>query len=51
MGIARMSGTRIREFDRQRGQHEVYRGAEYGDGKVFTSPVREVVRISTGEMG
>ena len=46
-----MSDTGTRKFGRQRGQHEVYRGAEYGDDKVFTPPIREVVRIRTGEMG
>ena len=45
-----MSDNRTHEFGRQRSQHEVYHGAEYGDDKVFTSPIREVVRIRTGEM-
>ena len=85
-GINGMTVSEASGFGRQRGQTEVYRGAEYtvdlvpkvrlevlvddkdaastvdvivkaastgsiGDGKVWTTPVEQVVRVRTGERG
>ena len=85
-GIAGMTVTECSGYARQRGQMEIYRGAEFtidfitkakievlveddevedviavvtdaartgavGDGKVWSTPVDEVVRIRTGERG
>lgn len=85
-GIQGMTVSDVKGFGRQKGQTELYRGAEYvvdflpkvkiemlvsdnqvsevvhvieisartgkiGDGKVFVSPIDEVVRIRTGERG
>ena len=86
IGIQCMSITDVKGFGRQKGNTEVYRGAEYsvdflpkiqidivvgehlieqviesiieaartgkvGDGKIFITPVEEVIRIRTGETG
>jgi nitrogen regulatory protein PII len=85
-GIQGMTMTEVKGFGRQKGQTEVYRGAEYvvsflpkvklevavgdqqaatvidtiiqaaktgtiGDGKIFVSPLSDVIRIRTGERG
>jgi nitrogen regulatory protein P-II 2 len=85
IGVTGMTASEVRGFGRQRGQTEVYRGAEYqvafmpkvrieiavpaeraemvvetirehaqtgkiGDGKIFVSDLRQVVRIRTGEL-
>ena len=84
VGIAGMTVTEVKGFGRQKGQTEIYRGAEYavsflpklkievavksemleavidaitakaktgqiGDGKIFVTPLEQVVRIRTGE--
>ena len=86
VGVQGMTVSEVKGFGRQKGQTEIYRGAEYavdflpkikidivlademveraveaiiqaahtgkvGDGKVFVSPVEQVVRIRTGETG
>ena len=83
-GIDGMTISEVKGFGRQKGQTEIYRGAEYlvsflpkvkieivvddsqveraieaiqkaahtgkiGDGKIFVTPVEQVVRIRTGE--
>ena len=85
-GIVGMTVSEVRGFGRQKGQTEIYRGAEYvvdflpkvkleiivedsiveraiqtiqqtaftgriGDGKIFITPVEEVIRVRTGEKG
>lgn len=85
-GIQGMTMTEVKGFGRQKGQTEVYRGAEYvvaflpkfklevavsdqqaskvidtiiqavktgniGDGKIFVSPLSDVIRIRTSERG
>jgi len=85
-GIQGMTVTEVKGFGRQKGQTEVYRGAEYvvsflpkvklevavsdqqaskvidtiiqaaktgniGDGKIFVSPLSDVIRIRTSERG
>src|SRR5262249_25743936 len=85
-GIQGMTIAEGKAFGRQKGQTELYRGAEYtvdflpkvkiqilvpddkvakiievitesartgkiGDGKIFVTPVEEVIRIRTGEKG
>ena len=85
IGIAGMTVTEVKGFGRQKGQTEIYRGAEYsanmlpkvkielatsdalapqvvetiqqiarteaiGDGKIFITPLDQVVRIRTGEL-
>jgi len=85
IGVTGMTASEVRGFGRQRGQTEVYRGAEYqvaflpkvrieiavpeeraevvvetirehartgkiGDGKIFVSELKQVVRIRTGEL-
>jgi nitrogen regulatory protein PII len=86
IGLRGMTASEVKGFGRQKGQSEMYRGAEYdvsflpkmklevvvpdnvmdhalailqneartgriGDGKIFVTEVREVVRIRTGERG
>ena len=86
VGITGMTVTEVKGFGRQKGQTEVYRGAEYvvnlipkvrlevivhsneleavlnaivkgantgsiGDGKIWVTPIEEVVRVRTGERG
>lgn len=86
LGIQGLTVSEVKGFGRQKGQTEIYRGAEYsvsflpkvkvevavsddqyeqvveaiqkaantgriGDGKIFVTPVEEVVRIRTGEKG
>ncbi|MBO6561641.1 MAG: P-II family nitrogen regulator [Nisaea sp.] len=86
LGIQGLTVSEVKGFGRQKGQTEIYRGAEYavnflpkvkvevavpddlaeqvveaiqkaantgriGDGKIFVSPVEDVVRIRTGETG
>jgi nitrogen regulatory protein P-II 2 len=86
LGIQGLTVSEVKGFGRQKGQTEIYRGAEYavnflpkikievgvtdqlvekvveaiqkaantgkiGDGKIFVSPVEQVVRIRTGESG
>jgi nitrogen regulatory protein P-II 1 len=52
-GIVGMTVSEVRGFGRQKGQTERYRGSEYtgeiGDGKIFVSPIEQVIRIRTGE--
>jgi nitrogen regulatory protein PII len=85
-GVQGMTVTEVKGFGRQKGQTEVYRGAEYvvsflpkikveiavsdqqsskvidtiiqaaktgsiGDGKIFVSPLSDVIRIRTSERG
>ena len=63
IGVSGMTMTEVKGFGRQKGHTELYRGAEYtidflpkssasgkiGDGKIFISPIDEVIRIRTGE--
>ena len=84
IGVQGITVTEVKGFGRQKGQTEIYRGAEYhvsflpkvkievavsseiaeqvveaiikaaktgkiGDGKIFVTPVEQVVRIRTGE--
>ena len=84
LGIQGLTVSEVKGFGRQKGQTEIYRGAEYlvsflpkvkieivvddgqveraveaiqkaahtgkiGDGKIFVTPVEQVVRIRTGE--
>ncbi|GBR55132.1 nitrogen regulatory protein PII [Neokomagataea thailandica NBRC 106555] len=86
LGIQGLTVTEVKGFGRQKGQTEIYRGAEYhvsflpklkieivvsdtvvqdvveiirdaahtgkiGDGKIFVSPIDEIIRIRTGETG
>ena len=86
LGVQGLTVTEVKGFGRQKGQTEIYRGAEYhvsflpkvkievavpadlaervveaiagaartgkiGDGKIFVTPVDEVIRIRTGETG
>ncbi len=86
LGVQGMTVSEVQGFGRQRGDTEVYRGAEYavsfvpkvrvevlvddadaglvvdalvhaagtgtiGDGKVWSTPVGDVVRVRTGERG
>ena len=86
IGVQGMTVTEVKGFGRQKGQTEIYSGAEYttnlipkvkveiivpndsvqqvvtviteaartgkiGDGKIFISPIDEVIRIRTGETG
>ena len=86
LGIQGLTVSEVKGFGRQKGQTEIYRGAEYavsflpkvkievviedglvertvdairkaagtgkiGDGKIFVTPVDQVVRIRTGETG
>ena len=86
IGVQGLTVTEVKGFGRQKGQTEIYRGAEYhvnflpkvkievvvtadiadqvveaienaartgkiGDGKIFVSPLDQVIRIRTGETG
>jgi nitrogen regulatory protein P-II 1 len=65
LGVAGMTVSEVQGFGRQRGHTEVYRGTEYtvdfvpkvrvevlvDDRKVWVTPVEQVIRIRTGEMG
>ena len=86
VGIEGMTASEVKGYGRQKGQTEIYRGAEYavsflpkvkielvledslvdraveaiqraahtgriGDGKIFVSPIEDVIRIRTGERG
>ena len=85
LGIQGLTVSEVKGFGRQKGQTEIYRGAEYlvsflpkvkieivvddaqveraveaiqkaahtgkiGDGKIFVTPIEQVVRIRTGEV-
>ncbi len=85
-GVEGLTISEVKGYGRQKGQTEIYRGAEYqvnfvpkvkleavvddetlagaleaikgaaatgkiGDGKIFVSPLEQVVRIRTGETG
>ena len=60
VGVQGLTVTEAKGFGRQKGQTEVYRGADYsisaaaktdaiGDGKIFTIDVSSALRIRTGE--
>jgi len=59
LGVQGMTVTEVKGYGRQKGHTEIYRGAEYavsflpklqiGDGKIFVTPLEQVVRIRTGE--
>ena len=86
VGVSGLTVSEVKGFGRQKGQAEIYRGAEYlvsflpkvkieivvddtqveraieaiqkaahtgkiGDGKIFVTPVEQVLRIRTGESG
>ena len=86
LGVQGLTVSEVKGFGRQKGQTEIYRGAEYhvsflpkikievvvgadladqvieaiakaahtgkiGDGKIFVTPLEQVVRIRTGETG
>ena len=86
LGVQGLTVTEVKGFGRQKGQTEIYRGAEYhvnflpkvkieaavsddivdqaieaveraartgkiGDGKIFVTPIEQVIRIRTGETG
>ena len=61
IGVQGLTVTEVRGFGRQKGQTEIYRGAEtigeaartgrIGDGKVFVLDLEGVMRVRTGEMG
>jgi nitrogen regulatory protein P-II 2 len=86
IGVQGITVTEVKGFGRQKGQTELYRGAEYvvdflpkvkietvvadervehvieaitnaantgkiGDGKIFVSPIEQIIRIRTGETG
>ena len=86
LGVQGLTVSEVKGFGRQKGQTEIYRGAEYqvdfvpkvrlevlvddmeadsvisvvvtqartgkiGDGKVWSTPIDEVVRVRTGERG
>ncbi|MDF7673834.1 P-II family nitrogen regulator [Acetobacteraceae bacterium ESL0709] len=86
LGIQGLTVSEVRGFGRQKGQTEIYRGAEYhvsfvakikieiaireelvpevveaimqaartgriGDGKIMVTPLEQIVRIRTGEIG
>jgi len=46
LGVAGMTVTEVKGFGRQKGQTEIYRGAEYSTNMVH---VGQAVRIRTGE--
>ena len=49
LGVQGMTVTEVKGFGRQRGHTELYR--KVGDGKIFVTPLEQVVRIRTGESG
>ena len=86
LGVSGLTVTEVKDFGRQKGHTELYRGAEYvvdvlpkakvevvvradmvdhaveaivkaahtgkiGDGKIFITPIEQVIRIRTGETG
>ena len=65
IGVQGLTISEVKGFGRQKGQTEIYRGAEYavsflpkvkvevvvGDGKIFVIGVEQAVRIRTGETG
>jgi nitrogen regulatory protein P-II 2 len=63
VGVSGLTVSEVKGFGRQKGQTEIYRGAEYlvsflpkvkieiGDGKIFVTPVEQALRIRTGETG
>jgi nitrogen regulatory protein P-II 2 len=65
LGVSGITVTEVKGFGRQKGHTELYRGAEYvveaieraartgkiGDGKIFVTPIEQVIRIRTGETG
>jgi len=54
-GVEGLTISEVKGYGRQKGQTEIYRGAEYtgkiGDGKIFVLNVEDAVRIRTGETG
>ena len=85
VGVSGLTVSEVKGFGRQKGQTEIYRGAEYlvsflpkvkveivvddaqiervveaiqkaahtgkiGDGKIFVTPLEQVIRIRTGEL-
>jgi nitrogen regulatory protein P-II 2 len=63
-GVEGLTVSEVKGYGRQKGQTEIYRGAEYqvnfvpkvtleavGDGKIFVLAVEDAVRIRTGETG
>jgi nitrogen regulatory protein P-II 2 len=54
IGVAGMTVSEVKGFGRQKGQTEIYRGAEYSTNmvpKIFVLDVGQAVRIRTGETG
>jgi nitrogen regulatory protein P-II 2 len=65
LGVQGLTVSEVKGFGRQKGQTEIYRGAEYhvsflpkvkaahtgkiGDGKIFVLDIERAVRIRTGE--
>ncbi len=58
LGVQGITVTEVKGFGRQRGQAEIYRGAEYTVNflpkvklEIFVADLSKVVRIRTGETG
>ena len=49
VGVSGLTVSEVKGFGRQKGQTEIYRGAEYL--KIFITPVEQALRIRTGETG
>ena len=62
VGVSGLTVTEVKGFGRQKGHTELYRDrcieaivkaaktGKIGDGKIFVTPVEQVVRIRTGEV-
>ena len=50
IGIQGMTISEVKGYGRQKGQQAAHTG-KIGDGKIFVSPVEEVIRVRTGEQG
>ena len=65
IGVQGLTVTEVKGFGRQKGHTELYhlvdqvidvieqaaRTGKIGDGKIFTAPLEQVIRIRTGESG
>jgi nitrogen regulatory protein P-II 2 len=51
IGVQGITVTEVKGFGRQKGHEAAARTGKIGDGKIFVTPLEQVIRIRTGENG